>query len=339
MKWHDSLSGRQARPVVRVAHVLGLSAVVVASGCATYERAANDVERAVADWQRRQVPVSSSAVEASTTRPAFEVPQDSVGDRPSRTTGPTISGDERLEAYVRGALERNPSVRAAVANVEAKLERIPQVTSLPDPILRAIVRPEPIQTAAGDVYFTLGVGQKIPFPAKLDRAGRAAAAEVRMAIEQLNATRLRVIADVERAYYSLYLMDRYIELTAANRALLEELEQVVNTQYQVGRVPQQDVLRVQTAAAKLRDDESRYRLRRASAAAALNQIMDHPVARPQPVTEVLDVEAVALDVEKLIGLAEEHNPELAGLAEQLNRDQERIEVARLGLPDADFARE
>ena len=330
MKRHNSLSGRGARTVVCVAHVLGLSAVVVASGCATYERAGNDVERAVADWQRRQVRVSSSAVEASTTRPASKAPPSSVTDRSSPATAPPTASDERLPAHIRDALERNPSVQAAVADVEAKLARIPQVTALPDPLLRAIVRPEPIQTAAGDVYFTLAVGQKIPSPAKLDRAGRAAAAEVRMAIEQLNATRLRIVADVERAYYSLYLSDRYIELTAANRALLEDLEQVVSTQYQVGRVPQQDVLRVQTAAAKLRDDESRYQLRRASAAAALNQIMDYPVARPHPLTEVLDVEAVALDVENLIGLAEEHNPELAGLAEQLNRDQERIELARLG---------
>jgi outer membrane protein TolC len=221
-------------------------------------------------------------------------------------------------------------VQAAIANVKAKLERIPQATSLPDPVVRAITRPEPIQTAAGDVYFTLGVGQMIPFPAKLDRAGRTAAAEIRMAIEQLNAARLRVIADVERAYFLLYLMDRYLELTAANRALLEDLEQVVSTQYQVGRVPQQDVLRVQTAAAKLRDDENRYELRRASAAAALNQIVDRPVGQPQPATHVLDVAAVALDVDKLMQLAEEHNPELAALAERIGRDRERIELARLG---------
>jgi outer membrane protein TolC len=125
-------------------------------------------------------------------------------------------------------------------------------------------------------------------------------------------------------------MDRYIEVTAANRVLLEDLEQVVSAQYQVGRVPQQDVLRVQTAAAKLRDDENQYRLRRMGAAAALNQIIDRPVARPQPVTELRDVEAVALNVERLIQLAEEHSPELATLAEQIDRDRERIELARLG---------
>ena len=196
--------------------------------------------------------------------------------------------------------------------------------------MRTVTRPEQIQTAVGDIYFTLGLTQKIPFPARLDRAGRIAAAEVRMAIEQLNTTRLRIVADVERAYLSLYLMDRCIELTAANRALLDNLERVVAMQYEVGRVPQQDLLRVQTAAAGLRDDEHRYGLRRASAAAALNQVLDAPVARERPRTDPLDLAALDFDVQELIRLAERHNPELAVLAEQLDRDRERIELADLG---------
>jgi cobalt-zinc-cadmium efflux system outer membrane protein len=330
MERHHPLLIELARTAVRRACLPVLSILVGTTGCATQQGARGDVERAVAAWQRQAVNVSSTVHAAPQKQRDSRAPRSFVHNESPRAAAVTIAGAERLEAYIREALERNPAVQAAVADVEAKLEKIPQVTSLPDPILRAIVRPEPIQTAAGDVYFTLGAGQNIPFPAKLDRAGRIAAAEVRMAIEQLNMARLRVMADVERAYYSLYLMDRYIELTAANRALLEDLEQVVSTQYQVGRVPQQDVLRVQTALAKLRDDENRYRLRRASAAAALNQIMDSPPGQPQPVTELLDVEAVGLDVEKLIRLAEEHNPELAALAEQINRDQERIELARLG---------
>jgi outer membrane protein TolC len=310
-----------------VACGLGTSAV---PGCTTYQHARDDVTQAVTAWQRQQVRVSRNQSDAARAQPASRPEDESNRGKPSAVPGPDINGDQRLQAYLRDALERNPAIRAAIADVEAKLEKIPQVTSLPDPVLRAIVRPEPIQTAAGDVYFTLGVGQMIPLPAKLDRAGRIAAAEVRMAIERLNVTRLRVIADVERAYHVLYLMDRYVELTAANRALLEDLEQVVNTQYQTGRVPQQDVLRVQTAAAKLRDDENEYQLRRTSAAAALNQLLDQPVTQPQPPTEVFNLEPVGLDAEQLIHLAEGHNPELATLAEQVQRDQERIALAELG---------
>jgi len=174
MERHDPLSTERVRTAMRLACLPVLSLVVATTGCATHQGARGDVERAVAAWQRQPVNVSSTALAAPQDRRDSEAPRDFVDNGSSRAAAVTTAGAERLEAYIREALERNPAVQAAVANVEARLEKIPQVTSLPDPILRAIVRPEPIQTAAGDVYFTLGVGQKIPLPAKLDRAGRAA---------------------------------------------------------------------------------------------------------------------------------------------------------------------
>jgi len=258
-----------------------------------------------------------------------------ASDTPASKGSPHTAGHESLRTYVREALERSPSIHAAVANVEATLEKIPQVTSLPDPFLRMVVRPEPIQTAAGDMYFTLGVGQKIPLPARLNRAGRAAAAEVRMAIERLNATRLAVIAAVEHAYYRLYLTERSIELTKAHAQSLENLEQVLASQYRVGRVEQQDLLRIQTEIAKLRDDESRLGHRRASAVAALNRLLDYPPARELPTTQPISPQTFDADVEQLIVLAAEHNPELAVLAHQAERNREEIELARLAhWPDA-----
>ncbi|MGB2987720.1 MAG: TolC family protein [Phycisphaerae bacterium] len=245
-----------------------------------------------------------------------------------------------MQAYVREAVERSPAVLAATADAQAKLARVTQATALPDPILRLAVRPEPIQTAAGDVHFVLGVGQKIPLPAKLDRAGRIATAEVRMAIERLNAARLQVIADVEQAYYRISLTDRSIELTRAHRVSLENLEQVVATQYRVGKAEQHDLLRVQTEIAKLRDNESRLAHRRTSAAAALNQLLNYPPTREFPATEPVHVQTFDADVEQLIALAVEHNPDLAILIHQAERDHEGVELANLGYwPDVTIGAE
>jgi outer membrane protein TolC len=234
-----------------------------------------------------------------------------------------------LQAWILEALARNPTVLAAVADARAKLARVAQATALPDPVLRMAVRPEPIRTAAGDLYFTFGVGQTIPLPARLDQAGRIAEAEVRMAIEQLNAVRLQVIADVEQAYYRVYLTDRSIELTRAHRRSLEKLQEVVAAQYRVGKAQQHDLLRVQTETAKLGDDESRLVRQRASAAAALNRLLDQPPARQIAVTEPLHVQDVDVDVEQLVALAAEHNPDLAVLIRQAERDQEAVELADL----------
>jgi len=303
-----------------------LALTVLQSGCTAYKTASTDVSQAVESWHQREVRLNQDG--SASSRPASLGPVD--------VESPDAARVSALHDYVLQALRRNPSVEAAIADVQAKLARIPQATSLPDPVLRTIIRPEPIQTAAGDAYFTLGVGQKIPLPAKLDRAGRIAAAEVRMAIEQLNATRLRVISDVERAYYRLYVTDRSIELTATNRRLLQDLEKVLDSQYRVGKAQQQDLLRVQTELSNLINDENRFRQQRVSAAAALNQLLDAPSMSEVPVIEPIRVTAIQPRAETLVELAKKSNPQLARLAHQAERDRERVELAELGYwPDLD----
>lgn len=289
------------------------------AGCATYERPQRDVEQAVHDWQRQRAALAQPVTPAaeSESEPTIEMIHQDAPRRP-------------VDTYIREALERNPGIQAAAAEARARLERIPQVTSLPDPVIRAAVRPEPIQTAAGDVVFTLGVSQTFPVLAKLERAGNVAAAETRVALEQLTAQRVRLVADVERAYWQIYRLDRFLEITRANRQVLEDLEGVVQTQYQVGQVPQQDLLRVQTELAKLRDDEQRYALRRSAAAAALNQLADQPSQRAIPETVTVDPPQVAADVKQLVALAGDHNPELALLRERMEANREQVELARLG---------
>jgi len=297
-------------------------AVIIGTGCATYTRTQEDVERTVQAWERRRAPVRPAS-----TQPAPVAENEPVSDDHNDAT--TVS-PRLVDVYIREALSHNPEIQAAIADARAKLQRIPQVTSLPDPILRSIVRPEPIQTAAGDVFFTLGVSQTIPLLAKLERAGNMAAAETRMALEQLNTKRVRLIADVERAYWQIYRLDRYLEIARENRRLLEDIERVVATQYRVGKVPQQDLLRTQTELAKLRDDENRFAVQRAAAVAALNQLTDRPSDRAVPQTQPVDVPRIESDVDYLVAIASDHSPELASLREQIARDEERVELSMLG---------
>lgn len=305
-----------------------------AAGCSTHEAASRDVTRAIEEWERPRHRIDRAS---ATTRPASGSTQASgTSSGPNREGEPVAHAPSDLQRYIAIALEQNPTIRAAQADAQAKLARIPQVTSLSDPMLKTIVRPEPIQTAAGDAYLTLGVGQKIPLPAKLEQAGKVAAAEVRMAIEQLNAARLQVIADVERAWYRLYLADRSLEITRANRQLLSDLEKVLSSQYRVGRIQQQDVLRVQTELSNLLNDEDRLERQRLTAAAALNQLMNRAPSTEVAKTEPMRPTDLGIEVDRLIELAREHNPELARLTQQAERDRESIALADLGYwPDLD----
>ena len=47
----------------------------------------------------------------------------------------TTNNDAQLAALIDGALDRNPRVRESLARYRAALQRIPQVSALPDPML------------------------------------------------------------------------------------------------------------------------------------------------------------------------------------------------------------
>lgn len=296
------------------------SVALLVPGCATFDATRRDVKRVTREWHRPRARLQSRTSphqSPSVAKIVVAPPKSAIQPRP-------------VDPYIREALERNPGIQAAIAHARAKLQRIQQVTSLPDPVIRAILRPEPIQTAAGDMYFTLGVSQRFPLLAKLERAGNISAAATRVALAQLDANRVQLVSDVERAYWQIYRLDRFLEITRENRRVLEDLEGVIQTQYQVGKVPQQDLLRVQTELAKLRDDESRFVLQRSAAVAALNQLRDQPSTLVVPATEPVKPTEVAIDVQQLVALASDHNPSLAALRERSEQNREQIELAKLG---------
>lgn len=292
----------------------------------TYREARNDV-MAARRWKPRNLPAELQAWKAhreQTTQPADSTP-------PFKVVASPPAG---LVEYTLAALQHNPAIQSSLAGVEAKLERIPQVTSLDDPMLRLVTRPEPIQTAAGDIVFTLGASQKIPLPKKLELRGRMAAEEVREAIERLNAQRLQTIADVQHAYYRIYVSDRAIEITKQNAALLHELERVASAQFEVGKTDQQDVLRIQTEQSQLDDDLNRYQGQRTSAVAAINQLMDRPTTTEIATLPQVDPSVVKAKVVTLIGIGVQSNPELAALQHRLDRDHLASKLADLAyVPD------
>lgn len=311
----------QSRGAARIAPALA----VLFYGCA-YDGASRDVASAIHDWRP----------------PAERLPGDPAAE-PATTTAPDAAAAAHarsrpdLQAFIFEALENNPDIQAAIATVEAQLQRIPQAVALDDPMMRMVARPEPIMTASGDAVFSLGAAQKLPFWEKLDARGRLAAAEVRMAIEALNATRLRVISDVERAFYRIYVAERSAELAGANLSLLEGLERVVDAQYRVGKVQQPDLLRVQIEIASLRNDVLIFQRQRQIAAAALNQLLDRATTVTVAPLEPLAHRRIESRVESLIELAARHNPELAALGHQIERDRESIRLADLEyVPDVEI---
>ena len=105
------------------------------------------------------------------------------GDRPTapvaateREAPPDAAADGSLDGYIRIALLNNAGLRSAFEQWRSALERIPQVTALPDPQFTYTNFIEEVQTRTGPQNNRFQLSQKFPWFGKLKAQGDVAAA-------------------------------------------------------------------------------------------------------------------------------------------------------------------
>lgn len=247
----------------------------------------------------------------------------------SSPTAAAIDAASGPEAFVQLAMERNPAIRAAKQKIERLAQRIPQVTSLGDPMFNVAPIGEMAETAAGQAGLMTGVSQKLPFPGKLSTRGRVAGQRVAAAAQDLEATKLQVIADTRQAYWSHYFAVRAIEVTEQSRELISQFKQIAEAKNKAGTASQQDVLRASVELSNLDNELITWRQRRTTAAAMLNSLIDRLVTAEIPTPSVASAEAIAIDLDRLLTEAEQINPAIRKVREQVEERRQRLKLARL----------
>lgn len=333
---------------------LGVGFWAVMTGCELTEQGRRELREALAEQERSaagmsyaRIPRSAASAAASpetgaastaATRTelsppsATEVPEGASPPAPVSDAGilPTLVEDDALAELIRAALQRNPDILAAVHTARSAAERIPQATALADPMVMTRTLPEPTRLADGNNTFSLGVQQEFPIPAKLDAAGRAALAELRMALADLTETRLRIIAQVKRAYFDLFALDQAAAITKENQSLLGDLIEVARGQLVTGRRQQEDVLRAQVELFSLRSRLLDLEQRRRTTRALINTLIDRPVESEVTAPAEYDIRRLDARLEALLAQAKEHNPELRQKSFQIERDGENLRQVQLG---------
>lgn len=231
--------------------------------------------------------------------------------------------------YVKLALQRNPSIRSAQERLKMLAERVPQVTSLNDPMFMITPIGDMAETAAGQTDWTASVSQKLPFPGKLDATGRIANQNIAMARQDLEQTRLSVIADTRRAWWNLYYATRAIEVTQASRKLVEQFRHVAQAKLRAGTATQQDVLRASVELSNTDNDLLTLKQNRSTAAAMLNSLMDRPVDAQLPDPPTVKLRNTALKLDRLLQESADANPQVQKVQERIKAYHQRLRLARL----------
>jgi outer membrane protein, heavy metal efflux system len=297
--------------------------------------------------------------------------------RPQSTPPEPTSQDdpaaETLAALIEEAEDNNPEITAAMRSAEAAAARVPQAGALPDPILGVAMMNLPVADPSLSremmTMTTLQITERFPFPGKRGlRAGRAGfLAEA--AEWEVERTRREVIEGVKSAYYQVYFIDRALDVTERNEALLGDFASLTSVKYGLGSVAQPDVLKAQVERTGLVDEMVALRERRSSAVARLNTLLDRPLHTPLSAAELpVSVRAAALEgggraltfaavslsglslasgrgpapgippVEELLRVAAESNPRIRTHALFVRAQNEMLSLAeKAGLPDFNVA--
>ncbi|NOZ22262.1 MAG: TolC family protein [Planctomycetes bacterium] len=252
-----------------------------------------------------------------------------VKDEKRDAGGDDLAESITLRKCIDQALRLNPEIRSARLLASALQHRVTQARSLDDPRVSVGVYTDPLQTAAGPVHSTVGVSQKLPFPGKLSLRGRVAHENAVAARELARSVEQRVLADVKKTYYAVYVAHKAIEVNQRNQKLLASLARLAQVKYEIGKGTKQDALRAQVALSKLRDQLIRFEQELETAEAKLNMLLNRAVTAKVGAPADFAVKEIDLRIAGLLDLAAENRPELLALKHAISRDEFNKDLAVL----------
>tara|TARA_R110002096_G_scaffold364311_1_gene557385 strand:- start:29100 stop:30380 length:1281 start_codon:yes stop_codon:yes gene_type:complete len=240
----------------------------------------------------------------------------------------TAEPAERLtaEGLAARVLEANPGLVAIEAAAEAAAYRVDPAGSLDDPMLSYGVAP---LTADADRSLNQRVdfNQKIPWPGTLAARESAARYDALAAERDVDALRLRVIAQAKAAYAEWYFVHAALDIHHATQALLDELIATAETRYAAGRALKQDVLQAEVERTDLDNQLLRLLRLKATVQARINALLNQPPNAPLPPAHVIPNAIDLPAFESMQGLALSRHPELAQLEARISASVSRITLA------------
>jgi outer membrane protein TolC len=253
---------------------------------------------------------------------------------PSAQVGPSpefYAAEPALQQMVERALEAHPGLNEAAARYRATLQKVPQVTALPDPMVSFGQMLRSVETRVGPQLNAVMFSQAFPWFGKLDLRGQLVVKEAAATFETWQARQRDVIAQVKVAFYNLGYVDTAIRVADEEQSLLEHYERLAQDRYASGQGLQQAVIRVQAELTRILNRLYVLRQQRQTLAARLNTLMDQapeapvrPVRLAAPPTET----ATTLDFSDLYALGETNRHEIKAADALIERSERSVVLAK-----------
>jgi len=215
------------------------------------------------------------------------------------------AANEELRGYLLEAGEKHPTLKMLHEEWLAALERVPQVTSLDDPMFGFTYF---LQSDDGK-YRTM-LAQSFPWFGTLKTRGNKARADADAALSRLYAARNEVFAAVKKAYFDYAFLGENIQVTESQVEILTYTEDIVTSRFSLGMSGQEDLLRIQIEQSKLQDRYDGLMQYRPALAAQLNEAIGREAAGEPPWPQSVPLPPEAPPAPIVLARLRVSNPEL-----------------------------
>ena len=240
---------------------------------------------------------------------------------------PTLYEDSTLSDYLRVTAFNNPGLEAAFYRWKAALEKVPQVTSLPDPRFNYGYFIREVETRVGPQEQKIGIAQSFPWFGKLKLRGERAGEAAIVAREQYEGTKVDLFYKVKEAYYELYYLSKAISITKENMSLLKHLESVAQARFRAGS-DVTGVVKAQVEYGKLEDRLLSLADLKTPIVAKLNAAMNRSVDEEIPWPNSFTTSDVNFTDQEVMAILDESNPELLALAAKVSEEKKSLALAK-----------
>jgi cobalt-zinc-cadmium efflux system outer membrane protein len=233
----------------------------------------------------------------------------------------SLSAEELAELV----LKANPGLLSATAAAEAAAYRMVPAGSLDDPVLSYGVAP--FTMGSGRLNQKIDFSQRLPWPGTLTAREAVAQNEANVVSSDVDALRLRLIAQAKSAYAEWRFVDEALTIHHATRELLDKLITTAQIRYTAGRALKQDVLQAELELANLDKHEFGLLRQQSTVMARVNALLNRPPDMPLPRAAPIKIHPVIPDSRTLEELALAQHPELARLEAHISANRSRVILA------------
>jgi outer membrane protein TolC len=237
-------------------------------------------------------------------------------------------GKAALSELIEEALSQNPQIKAARNEWEASIKVVPQVKSLPDPMLSYSYFGQSVETRLGPQRNKFSLSQKFPFFGKLSLKGEIAKSASSLFEEQYNVVKANIALKVKKAYFSLFWFEKALKITNEEKEVLQRLAKIAEKKYETGKGNQQDVLKAHLEISRVTDKTLLLEQGRRGIAAELNSLLNRSPDVSLGEAEEFKVPEIRFSLEELYAWAKQFRPELRKARYLIEKNEKSLKLAK-----------